>query len=297
MHQTIIDFRYFLNRKTPAFITHLRAVNGTPNDKVDSKSYTPGGDQRMESKVEKNSAYHFCSIRMPRLLTSDTVMGNNDRQMDKDAKSWIGCKNTSLFLTLCLQNLKPNFEHSYTMGDSWSYIMMMVPAPSSLLAILRALEVNTAANNCCLKLASRLVAKDHVSTHSCCLMPTSPNRQLFTMSNINQSMDLSSVPPETTAARRSSVQPPNKVRQFLRKVKNGVIKKFSAEIIPKHLKNLHSHDPIWMGIVRRQKCISLNDVDNIETTYLRIGEIILAQADCDKVVLDLTRSWVRCMAS
>jgi hypothetical protein len=40
-----------------------------------------------------------------------------------------------------------------------SYIMMIVPAPSSLVAMLMALEVNTAANNCCLKLALRLVAK------------------------------------------------------------------------------------------------------------------------------------------
>ncbi|KAG2054385.1 hypothetical protein BDR06DRAFT_1050198 [Suillus hirtellus] len=60
------------------------------------------------------------------------------------------------------------------------------------------------------------------------------------MSNSSRLTDSSPVPPDTTAvARESSVQPPNKVHRFLRKIKDGVTKK-----IPKRSKNLHSRDPV-----------------------------------------------------
>ncbi|KAG1792332.1 uncharacterized protein HD556DRAFT_1444594 [Suillus plorans] len=43
-------------------------------------------EQRMDSEVEQNLAYHFCSVGMPGQSMSDTVTGNNDRRMDKDAE-------------------------------------------------------------------------------------------------------------------------------------------------------------------------------------------------------------------
>ncbi|KAG1896756.1 uncharacterized protein F5891DRAFT_575489 [Suillus fuscotomentosus] len=43
-------------------------------------------EQRMDSEVEQNLAYHFCSVGMLGRSTSDTVIGNNDRRMEKDAE-------------------------------------------------------------------------------------------------------------------------------------------------------------------------------------------------------------------
>ncbi|KAG2090106.1 uncharacterized protein F5147DRAFT_764471, partial [Suillus discolor] len=43
-------------------------------------------EQRMDSEVEQNLAYHFCSVGMLGRSTSDTVTANNDRRMDKDAE-------------------------------------------------------------------------------------------------------------------------------------------------------------------------------------------------------------------
>ncbi|KAG2096493.1 uncharacterized protein F5147DRAFT_656571 [Suillus discolor] len=77
------------------------------------------------------------------------------------------------------------------------------------------------------------------------------------MSNSNQLTDSSPVPPDTTsvAPGLSSVQPPNKVRRFLSKVKDGVTKHIPvsratelywdlAEIINKRSKNLRTRDPV-----------------------------------------------------
>ncbi|KAG1868778.1 hypothetical protein C8R48DRAFT_120095 [Suillus tomentosus] len=65
------------------------------------------------------------------------------------------------------------------------------------------------------------------------------------MSNSNQLTDSSPVPPDTTAvARGSSVQQPNKVRRFLRKVKDGVTKK----ILRSNMKNLRSREPVLPNV-------------------------------------------------
>ncbi|KAG2346299.1 hypothetical protein BDR05DRAFT_75529 [Suillus weaverae] len=42
-------------------------------------------EQEMKSEVERKLAYHFCSVEILGQSTSDTVTGNNDRRMDKDA--------------------------------------------------------------------------------------------------------------------------------------------------------------------------------------------------------------------
>ncbi|KAG2335227.1 hypothetical protein BDR05DRAFT_993560, partial [Suillus weaverae] len=73
------------------------------------------------------------------------------------------------------------------------------------------------------------------------------------MSNSNQSRDLSPLPPDTTAvASGGSVRPPNKVRRFLKKVKNGVTNKISVEIMHKrsNLKDSRNHDPVRPNIDR-----------------------------------------------
>ncbi|KAG2096495.1 uncharacterized protein F5147DRAFT_656572 [Suillus discolor] len=71
------------------------------------------------------------------------------------------------------------------------------------------------------------------------------------MTNTNQSTDSSSVPPDTTSVvRGSSAQWPHKFCRFLKKVKDGVTKKISAEIIHKrsNMKNLHSSEPVLPNV-------------------------------------------------
>ncbi|KAG2098742.1 uncharacterized protein F5147DRAFT_656018 [Suillus discolor] len=114
------------------------------------------------------------------------------------------------------------------------------------------------------------------------------------MSNSNQLRDPNPVPPDSTAVTRgSSVQSPRKFGRLLKKVKDGVTKKNSVEIIQKrsNMENLRSREPLLPDVDHEDALSTLNiepEVQNTPSDVKQGGDPQSALRDAQGVVGRMT---------